>query len=432
MPRPYEDKAEKLVSLTCSFRALGVPLTVDSANAMPTVSATESEPPTNGVVVNGRLVVSEFLVLGKSLHGMIQRISPEALQAIKSASLEGLQHEIERSKVQVDRNSNYPNLLDFIYKWFNYVLLNGNRDAGTFVQSPAAIARMGLWLVSEGLVATAQYVANHEPDWPHLAQVPKEEVPIVRFFLAKVNEGLSPPSRILRAISFAIWHDGKLSTTDSLTINLGHIHPTEHLGGIVLTVLARLENEFWSKENVIDSGIERVITTALLRYEMGRRSHGFPLEKDDLDNNLQGPRTVLLKLLRQSLANMKARSVLSKFIGLCHPLPLLTDEFGDIVAIFALRHGLLDFWCATVEEHRMTSTYLHTPGLQNGFSDAIIDWGRVTESVRIEGEKFYKIHWRSVGKNDLRDFEEILRPYVRVQSSDDLYEECKVFHELDV
>ena len=353
------------------------------------------------------------------------------MAAIQSANLEALQHELARGRIVVDINSNHDNLLDFTINRLIQELCQPNPEPSTSITSPAAIARMGLWLISQDLVASSPLVENLELDWPNLPKVPESDVHEVGVFLYKMYEGQQPVHRMLRSIAYAVWHNGHLNMPEDFDTQVGCIDNPEDLT-LMIEIVTPAEEKFWSNESSISAGLASIIVNALLRYERARRSSGLPLTKENLDIILQGPRTALLRLMLLKLdIAWNASIFMSNLLGLCQPMPLLADEFGDIVAVFALRHRKLDYWNRMLYFHRAGLDYLHVEGHKGRASRLIADWKDVEKSVRIRGNRFHDVHWRSVAKGKHGDFEQVLGPYVKLAGSEGLYERCAIFYELE-
>ena len=372
------------------------------------------------------------LSIGMSLQGKIVSFSPGAQQAVKSGNIEAFRSELSEGGIVVDQNTTEGNLLDFVVLWLTHVLQTGNSATGQFCVSLATVARMGLYLISHGLVASPAATAKLDIPWLDLVPIPREDVETLGNFLATINQSQLPIRRVLRVFSFAVSHHGQLGDSEKFDAIIGHIDGRVDLEKVIENETQEAEERYWAKKNLFASGVEAVIVNALLRYEWEKRVNGLPLERHTLDFILQGPRTLLMRLFLL-VANVPiATKLLSNLIKLCWPLPLLHEDFGDIMAMFALRHETLDSWGCIVESHRMASQYLHSDGLKNGFSGLIKDWGMIGNDVRNPHSKVYRLHWKSVGKSSSRrDFQDLLRPYVRASDSDELYAECKVFNEVD-
>ena len=412
--------------------ALAMPLTATSTRPVPNTTA-------NALWFQGQQVaVKEYsdqlykLSLGKSLHGKLVNFPPRAQEAVKSGNIEALRFELSQGSVVVDQTKPEGNLLDFVIVWITQVLKTGNPVTGRFYVSPAKIAQMGLYLISCGLAASPQAMVDFEPPWLDLVAIPPEDVESLGNFLATINQGQMPIQRILRTFSFAVAYRGQLSVSESFDANIGRIDGGVDLGDLIRDITQETEEGYWAKDNLFASGLEAVIVNALLKYEWEKRVRGLPVEEETLDSILQGPRTLLMRLFLHVPRVPNAAKLLSNVIGLCRPLPLLLGEFGDIMAMFALRHEALGTWITFLERHRMTSQYLHSEGLKHSLSGPIQDWEMIGDDVRNPFSNVYKLHWRTVRKSSLRrDFQDVLKPYVRAADSEELYAECKIFTEVE-
>ena len=367
-----------------------------------------------------------------SLEGHIVKISAAAQEAVKMGDIEAFRNEMLRGNILVDRNNPKGNLLDLAIYWLMRVLYAGNPVTGEYYVSPATLARMGMYFTSHGVTASPESTKDLDPPWLDFPPIAPEDIRILGDFFAKINERESPIGRIFRAFSFAIPHTGQLRVNETFAVLIGQVDGRVDLEKVIQDMAKPAEERYWAKKDLFSSGLEAVPVNALLMYEWETRVLGLPTEKETLDFIMQGPRTLIMRLFLHVKTNPIATKLLSNVIGLCWPLPLFREDFGDIMAMFAFRHEALSTWIKMLEIHRPTSEYLHFPGTTKSISGLITNWSMIGGDVRKHYTKNHKLHWASVGRRESkRDFEELLRPYVRAEGSEELFVKCKIFFETE-